>query len=70
MSTDAMDARCQSIHDEKYCQVFGNKQFFVDSYPIKKKSDFCLGLDNFIKEYETPDKMTYDGAQERIERKT
>ena len=25
MSTNIMDARYQSIHDENYCQVFGNK---------------------------------------------
>ena len=25
MSTNTMDARCQLIHDKKYCQVFGNK---------------------------------------------
>ena len=25
MSTNTMDARCQLIHNEKYCQVFGNK---------------------------------------------
>ena len=24
MSTDTMDARCQLIHNKKYCQVFGN----------------------------------------------
>ena len=64
-----MDARCQSIHDEKYCQVFGNKQFFVEAYPIKKKSDCHLGRDKFVKEYGAPDKMTYDGAQEQIGRK-
>ena len=23
MATDIMDARCNSIHDERYCQVFG-----------------------------------------------
>ena len=49
MSTDTMDARCQSIHDEKYCQVFGNKQLFVESYPIKKKSDCSLGLDKAVR---------------------
>ena len=27
MSTDTMDSRWQSIHDEKYCQVFGNNFF-------------------------------------------
>ena len=40
------------------------KQFFVEAYTIKKKSDCHLGLDKFIKEYGAPDKMTYDGAQE------
>ena len=28
-STDTKDARYQSINDEKYCQVFGNKTIFV-----------------------------------------
>ena len=29
MSNNTIDDICQSIHDENYCQVFGNKQFFV-----------------------------------------
>ena len=66
MPNNTMDARCQSIQEEKYCQVFANKQFFVEAYLIKKKSDCNLGLDKFVKEYGTPDKMTYDGAQEHI----
>ena len=48
MSTDTMDAKCQSIHDEKYCQVFGNKNLFVYTYPIKKKYDCYLGLDKAV----------------------
>ena len=70
MSTNTMDARCQSIHDKKYCQGFGNKQFFVEAYSIKKKYYFHLGLDKFIKKYGAPEKMTYDGAQEKIGRNT
>ena len=49
MSIDNMDARCQSIHDENYCQVFGNKQFFVEAYKIKKKSDCHLGLHKSVR---------------------
>ena len=49
MSTNTMDARCQSIHDKTYCQVFGNKQLFVEAYPIEKKYDCHLGLDKFVK---------------------
>ena len=68
MSNNAMNARYQSINYKKYCQVFGNKKFFVEAYPIKKKSDFHLGLDNFFKEYGATDKTTYDGSQEQIGR--
>ena len=70
MSTDTIYARCQSIHNKKYCQLFGNKQLFVEAYTIKNKSDCHLGLDNFVQEYVEPYKMTYDGAQEQIGRKT
>ena len=42
----------------------------MEAYPIKNKSDCHLGLDKFVKEYGSPDKMTYDGAQEKIRRKT
>ena len=63
ISTDTMYSRCHSIHDENYCQVFGNKQFLLEEYPIKKKSDCHLGLDNFVKEYGAPEKITYNGAK-------
>ena len=42
----------------------------MEAYPIKKKYDCHLGLDKFVKEYGAPDKITYDGAQEQIGRKT
>ena len=70
MSTNTMDARCQLIRDEKYCQLFDNKQLFVEAYPVKKKSDCHLGFDKFVKEYGAPVKMTYNGAQKKIGRKT
>ena len=70
MYTNTMDYRCHLIHDEKYCQLFGNKTFFVEAYPIKKRSDCQLGLDKFIKEYWAPNKMTYDGSKEQIGRNT
>ena len=68
--TNTIDVRCQSIHNEKYCQVFGNKQLFVELYQIKKKPNCHLRLDKFVKEYVLPDKMTYNIAQEQIGRKT
>ena len=70
MYINTMDAIFQLIHDEKCCQLFCNRQFFVEAYTIKKKSYCHLGLDKFIKGYGALDKMTYDSAQEQIGRKT
>ena len=70
MSTDTMDARCNSIHAEKYLQVFGNKEFFVEDYPIKRKADCHKGLETFFREYGTMEQLIYDGSPEQIGRKT
>ena len=65
-----MDARCQSIHQDEYLQVSGNKDFFVEAYLIKIKKDSYEVLDKFVKEYVALDKMIYDGANEQVGRKT
>ena len=70
MSTDTMYAGCQSIYQDKYLQVFGNKDFFEEAYPIKTNKDNYKGLDKFVKEYGAPDKTIYDGAGEQFGRKT
>ena len=69
ISTNTMDAKFQLIQDEKYCQLFGSKQFFVEAYPIKKKSDCHLVLYKCVKEYGAPGKMTYNNAQEHNRKK-
>ena len=70
MATDTMDARCKSIHGERYCQVFGNKDFFVEAIPIVKKSDCHQALDIFIRKYGIPDLMRHDGSKEQSGRDT
>ena len=65
MSTDTMDARCKSIHGERYCQVFGNKDFFVEAYPIIKKGDCHAPLELLV-----PDNMRYDGSKEQCGKHT
>ena len=55
MSTDTMDARCQLIHKKKITPKYlATKKFFVEAYPIKKKSDCHLGLDRFVEDYGAP----------------
>ena len=63
--TDNMDARVVSIHVNRYGQVFATKYYFVDVYPIKKKSHCGDGLSEFITDYGVPIKMTSDGSKEQ-----
>ena len=32
MSNNTVNVKCQYINDEKYCQVFGNKQLFLEVF--------------------------------------
>ena len=65
MATDTMHMGCKSICGHHYSQVFGNKQFFVESYPINRKSDCGAALESFINEYGVPDVLIYDGSKEQ-----
>ena len=50
MATDTLDARYKSIHGQQYCQVFGNKDFFMKAYLIEKRSDCHKALDRFVRD--------------------
>ena len=69
MSTDTMDSRYNSIHAEKYLQLFSNNELFVEAYPIKRKADCHEGLNTFIHEYGAMERLIYDGDPEHIRRK-
>ena len=34
ISTDTIDGKVNSIHGERYAQVFGSKEFFVAIFPM------------------------------------
>lgn len=70
VSTDTMDARCDSIHGDRYCQVFATKEFFAECYPIAKKSDCHIPLKKFIRTYGAPDEIISDGSREQTGRNT
>ena len=64
-ATDTVDMRCSSIHNEKYCQVFANTDFFAAAYPITKKSDCHEALDDFVNDYGAMDLLISDGSAEQ-----
>ena len=66
MATNTLDARVKSIHSQQYCQVFENKDFFVEAYPIEKRSDYHKALYRFVRDYKALDVMQYDGAPEHV----
>ena len=60
-----MDARVASIHGNIYGQVFATKDYLVDVYLIKKKSDCVDALSEFITDYGVPLNMKFDGSKEQ-----
>ena len=65
MENDTLYAQVKSIHSQQYCQVFGNKDFSVEAYPIEKRSDCHKALYRFVRDYGALDIMKYDGAPEQ-----
>jgi len=70
ISTDTMDVRCKSIHGERYCQVFANKEFNVEAYPITKKRDCHKALQKLARKYGTPDRIKFDKSKKQCEKHT
>ncbi len=64
-STDTMDMRSTSIHNERYCQIFANNDFFAAAYPIEKKGDCHQALDDFVHDFGAMDLLISDGAAEQ-----
>ena len=65
MATDTMHMKCKSIRGHKYSQVFGNKDFFVEVYPINKKSECGTALELFVDDFGIPDVLIHDGSKEQ-----
>ena len=45
VSCHTIDARTIPLHGNRYFQVFATKDYFVDVYPLKRKSDCNKALD-------------------------
>ena len=65
MASDTMDPYCDGLHGMRYCQVFGNKEMFVEAYPIAAKSDCDNALREFLMDYGAPDLMITNGIKEQ-----
>ena len=61
---DAMDGRVKSINQNRYAYVFATKEFFVDAFPMERKSESGAALNEFIDKWGIPLFLTVDGAKE------
>ena len=66
IETDTMHSNVNSIDGDCYCQVFGNKEFFVKAHHMGKKLDCHEALETFVKDCGAPDPMIYDDSQEQV----
>ena len=64
-STDTMDGRGKSLDGNKHAQVFSNKHYFSQIYPMDKKSKAGDALKLFCQEFGVPERLTFDGSKEQ-----
>jgi hypothetical protein len=69
-AANTMDMRCRSIHGEKFCQVFANKEFFAAACPIERKANAHEPLDIFGNEHGAMELLISDGAKEQVGKHT
>ena len=69
-STDTMDGKFKSIEGNRYAQVFANKSYFAQIYPMDSKSKAGDALRLFCQEFGVPERLTFDGSKEQTQKKT
>jgi len=60
-----MDARSKSLEGNRYAQVFANKAYISNVYPMDSKSKAGDALRLFCQEFGVPAKLTFDGSKEQ-----
>ena len=63
--SDTYFARTKSLHGNTCAQVFGNRDQFVDVYPMSTKSHAGNALKQFISDWGVPSELTFDNAWEQ-----
>ena len=64
-STDTMDGRSKTLDGNKYAQVFANKSYFAQIYPMDSKKKAGNALRLFCQEFGVPERLTFDGSKEQ-----
>ena len=52
---DTMDKRVKYFYGNRYAQVFSNRIYFAEIYPMDKKSDVVQALKTFVMEVGVPE---------------
>ena len=57
---DTMYVRCKSLEDNKYAQVFANREFFSCIYPMDSKKKAGDELRLFCQDFGMPERLIFD----------
>ena len=61
--TDTMDGQVKSLDGKQYEQVFSNRTYFDEIYPMFKKADPGQALMNFVMEPGFPEELMGNGPK-------
>jgi hypothetical protein len=69
--TDTLIGKYNSLNNNTCAQIFAsNESFFVKAYPMEKKSMVGAALRQFIRDYDVPEQLTFNGTAEQVKPKT
>ena len=63
--SDTIFGKHKSLEQNTCAQVFANKHFFVDAYPMRTKADCGKALRAFRSDWGCPEKLIVDGSKEQ-----
>ena len=62
-ATDTMYGRVNLLDGNLYAQVFSNRTYFSEIYPMSKKADARQALNTFVTELGVPEELIVNGSK-------
>ena len=62
--TYTMDGQVKSLDRNRYAQVFSNRTYFAEIYPMVKKADAGQEMKTFVMILGVPEELTVNGPRE------
>ena len=64
-ATDTMDGRVKSFDGNQYAQLFSNRTYFSEIYPMARRAESGQALNTFVMELSAPEELKVDESKEQ-----